>query len=88
MEHNTFRHIDALEYANAWNICKRLGVLSIESRARALSERMGDMEQRGEEIPSYLLAAYRAYEAARVFRENPDAFNQAEPFVVILSATG
>lgn len=83
MEHNTFRHVDALEYASAWNACEGLSVAAIELKLRALNHRLEGIEESGKEIPTFLLAAYRAYEAAIILRQNPDAF--ANPLIVKLS---
>lgn len=88
MTHNTFRHIDAIEYASAWYACEGLGVPEIEAKARALNVRMDAVEKDGRSIPSYMLAAYRAYEAAIILRRDPSVFGQPDPFVVILSAIG
>lgn len=86
MKQNTFRHVDALEYAAAWNACTSLGVEEIECKALALNRRMDAIEKNGEPIPSYLLAAFRAYESAIIFRTNPIEFSRPDPFIVILSA--
>jgi hypothetical protein len=63
---NEFRVSDALEFARAydWTIGKTAD--EIKARMKSLSERMDKIFNEGQEIPTYLLAAYRGYEAAYV----------------------
>lgn len=62
--HNTFRHNDAEEYVNAYRKGLIITFKELQTKMRELSHRMGDAP------PSYLLAAYRGYEAAYVFKVN------------------
>lgn len=86
--YNQFRHIDALEYASAWEACQGLGVPEIEAKLLRLNEQIKELETASKPVPSYLLAAYRGYEAAILFRTTPSVFNSPEPFVVKLDDRG
>ena len=59
---NTFRACDAIEFVRAMDSCA-----GDPTKARLnlglLNKRLNDLKDKGEEIPSYLLAAYRGYEA-------------------------
>lgn len=88
MEYNVFRHIDALEYASAWESCAGLDIPAIEAKAVALNDRMKEIESSGRPVPTYLLAAYRGYENAILFRTHMHLFNRNEPVLVKLSDLG
>lgn len=61
-QHNEFRAADAIEFVRAMDACEG-SQTAARNNLRELSERIGAIEARGEEVPSYLLAAYRGYEA-------------------------
>lgn len=79
---NQFLHVDALEYTAAFQRAVPLFFDEIEKLLDALDRRIAELEQRNVEVPSYLFAAYRGYEAALVFKHHPETFQQ--PFVVKL----
>ncbi|HZI31282.1 MAG TPA: hypothetical protein VFF11_03005 [Candidatus Binatia bacterium] len=82
---NKFRHIDALEYADAFRKGVTMTAKKLGDRRARLDARIDKLEREGKEIPSYLLAAWRGYEAALIFRAAPKAF--AAPFIVTLDET-
>lgn len=61
MEMNQFRACDAFEFVDAVRVCDFNKEMARE-RINDLSSRIKRIEERGEEVPSYLLAAYRGYE--------------------------
>lgn len=79
---NQFLHVDALEYAGAFTSAGPLELDEIEKRLQRLDARMESLTDQGKNIPSFLLAAYRGYEAAMIFKINPETFQV--PFVVKL----
>jgi hypothetical protein len=58
---NKFRACDAFEFVEAVKACN-LDKDVARERIAALAARMKRIEERGDEVPSYLLAAYRGYE--------------------------
>ena len=58
---NRFRACDAFEFVDAVRVCNFDKEMAGQ-RIADLSERIKRIEQRGDEVPSYLLAAYRGYE--------------------------
>jgi hypothetical protein len=60
-EMNRFRACDAFEFVDAVRICDFNKEVA-RDRINDLSARIKRIEERGEEVPSYLLAAYRGYE--------------------------
>lgn len=71
---NYLRPVDSLEFADAY----RKGVATksadgVRKLLVELNERITDLTEKGKPTPSYLLAAYRGYEMAILFFENPKA---------------
>jgi hypothetical protein len=62
-QHNTFRALDAVEYVDAYRWAINADQDELDLRMKALSDRMGSNPA------SYLLAAYRGYESALLFRQ-------------------
>lgn len=65
---NEFRACDAFEYVEAYHNAVQEDEEAIRARLARLNGRMEKLTANGEEIDSYLLAAYRGYEHALVFR--------------------
>jgi len=61
MKMNQFRACDAFEFVDAVRVCDFNKEIA-RDRIADLSSRIKRIEERGEEVPSYLLAAYRGYE--------------------------
>lgn len=65
-QHNTFRVTDALEFADAYRRAMDWHPSETKYRRAELATRMAKLSG---DPPSYMLAAYRAYEAALLFKE-------------------
>jgi hypothetical protein len=76
--------MDAMEYADAFQRGVRMAKDELRQARLALDARTENLEQDGEEVPTYLYAAYRGYEAAECWHHNrcvPELFilNEMEP---------
>lgn len=60
--HNEFRAADAIEFTRALDACGGNKEIA-RRRMSQLNERIKMIEKGGEPVPTYLLAAYRAYES-------------------------
>jgi hypothetical protein len=83
MDNNSFRQVDAFEYVDAYRQASKWTPDEIRSRLGELNNRIAKKNL------SYLLAAYRGYEDALAFKENPHWFTQFDsasgnPYVVTL----
>lgn len=68
--HNTFRPNDAFEFTDAYRAAVLESPETIRGRLHNLIARMDRVEATGQAVPSYMLAAYRAYEAALCWVEH------------------
>ena len=75
--HNTFRAADAFEYVDAYRKAVAKTPAEVRELHAKLNERIGNYDP-----PSYLLAAYRAYEDALLFLGH-----KIEPRIVKLDDT-
>lgn len=86
---NEFRQIDAFEYVDAYNRASKVSPEKISDLLYHLNGRIQRLIERRESVPSSLLAAYRGYEDALAFKQNPAWFNQfstelGNPYIVVL----
>jgi hypothetical protein len=83
MELNSFRQIDAFEYVDAYRQASKWSPAEIRTK-------LGELHNRITKTPlTYFLAAYRGYEDALAFKENPHWFEKFDsargnPYVVTL----
>ena len=66
-KYNQFRACDALEFADAYRRGCRVSGSKLWTLLQGLALRMRRLEAKGGEIPTYVLAAYRGYEAAQIW---------------------